>query len=369
LRILQLSSAQAFGGGERHLADLANGMTRRGHEVFAALRPGSSLASELNSLPSTNIVTMRLRNAIDAVSARKLARFVKDNKIEILHAHLARDYPLAAYAVRANHSCKLVLTRHVLFPLNRLHSLTLSRPARVIAVSGAVKRALAAQQLMPEDRIIVIHNGIDTARFGRTSKADQLAFRRQWKIPDDAVVVGTVGELTALKGHGDFLDSAGSILRSFPDTHFLIAGLDASPGMPNLAALKKQINKLRLDESVRLIGWVEDLPCLYQSLDIFVSASHSESFGLAIAEAMSSSTAVVSTSTEGAAEIIENGVSGKLVGIGDVDALAIAVGELIEDESQRARLKTEGQKRIESEFSLEKMMSATERLYREVLMA
>src|SRR5437899_12960335 len=95
MRILQVCSARQIGGGERHLADLANGLTRRGHDVFAALVPSSPLLSELSSVPEQNIVQMPMRNALNLSSARKLARFASENRIQIIHAHVARDYPLA----------------------------------------------------------------------------------------------------------------------------------------------------------------------------------------------------------------------------------------------------------------------------------
>ena len=115
MKILQISSAQSLGGGERHLADLVNGLTLRGHEVFVALRPNSPLVQELE-VPRERIITLALRNSLDAASARELSRLVKRNKIEIVHAHMARDYPLAAFAVRKNPAA-LVITRHVLFEL------------------------------------------------------------------------------------------------------------------------------------------------------------------------------------------------------------------------------------------------------------
>ncbi len=94
LKILQISSAQTLGGGERHLADLANGLAARGHEVCAALRPNSPLISELKKIPRENITTLSLRNALDAKSARDLSKMVRRYQIQIVHAHMARDYPL-----------------------------------------------------------------------------------------------------------------------------------------------------------------------------------------------------------------------------------------------------------------------------------
>jgi L-malate glycosyltransferase len=365
LKILQLSSAQAFGGGERHLADLANALVAHGHEVHAVLRPRSPLVAELASVP---VMTLALRNALDAVSARKLARFVREHKIQIVHAHMARDYPLASYAAKRNPGCKLVLTRHVLFPLNRLHTLTLSRVDRIIAVSEAVARQLLAQQLISDDRIAVIPNGIDVQRFADAkSQSQRQAFREQHKIPTDCFLIGTVGEITKLKGHEDFLRAAKIILRRFPEAKFVIAGVDVSRSGANQAALEKQIAELGLGGDVYQVGWIDDLPSLYGALDIFVSASHTESFGLVIAEAMASGTPVVATATAGAGEIITSDETGLLAPIGDVECLAAAVTELMTDEQKRREVANSARERILERFSLDRMVEETESIYQQIL--
>ncbi|MCU1266990.1 MAG: RfaG [Acidobacteria bacterium] len=366
MKILQLSSAKTFGGGERHLADLANALTARGHEVHIALRPGSPLLGDLVGLAKENITTLPLRNALDAVSARKLARYVRDHQIEIVHAHLARDYPLASYATRRNPGSKLIITRHVLFPLNRLHSITLSAVARVIAVSSAVKREL--EGLLPAERIMIIPNGIELQRFEvRRSPAELNDFRQRWSIRKDDLLIGTVGELTPLKGHEDFLRAASIILRQFPNAQFLIAGVDGSRKGNNLAALESLIAQLNLGSSVRIVGWVDDLSCFYSGLDIFVSASHTESFGLAIAEAMASEVPVVATETEGAKEIIADEARGVLVPVGAVELIAAAVIDLLTDESKRRRVGKAGRESIKARFSLERMVVDTEKIYEEAL--
>src|SRR5436190_7672791 len=153
MRILQICSAREIGGGERHLADLANNLAGRGHEVYAAMAPGSPLRAELSALAPENIVELRMRNALSAGSGLQLSRFVRERRIEIIHAHLARDYPLAALAAGRS-GARLVLTRHVLFPLSRIHRLTSRRTSRVIAVSGAVADSLRAQNIFPAGKII-----------------------------------------------------------------------------------------------------------------------------------------------------------------------------------------------------------------------
>ena len=366
MRILQISSANAFGGGERHLVDLVRGLRERGHDVFVAVRPGSPLLSELPTVPSGNISTLPLRNSLDALSARALARLVRQHNVQIVHAHMARDYPLAAYASRRNRHCRLTVTRHVLFPLGRLHSLTLSKAARVIAVSRSVARGLVAQRLIPNERIAVIPNGIDISRFENVSRTDGTDFRRSCNIPADALLVGTVGELTPLKGHGEFLQAAAKISAVFPNAYFLIAGIDTAADAPILLALQKQIQESGLAQRCQILGWVENLSSLYAALDVFVSASYTESFGLAIAEAMLTGTPVVATNTEGAAEIIADEKNGSLVQVGNIDEIARAVIALLGDEAKRQRIAASGQERIKTNFSLDQMVDATENLYREI---
>lgn len=332
------------------------------------LRPHSPLNKELAGLPRENIAKLPLRNAFDAGSARKLDHYVREHKIQILHAHMARDYPLASYAARRNPGSKLIITRHVLFPLNRFHSLTLSNVARIIAVSEPVARELRARVSVPAERIVVIPNGISVQRFEQaTSLSERLALRGQWKIPEEGSLIGTVGELKPLKGHEEFLRAAAIIRRRLPAAQFLIAGMDTSRSKDNLAALEELIAHLDLSGSVHIAGWIDDLASLYRALDVFVSASRTESFGLAIAEAMAAATAVVATKTEGAAEIITNGETGLLVPIGDVEGLAAAVIDLLDDENKRVRLATSARERIRERFSLERMVEETESTYREAL--
>src|SRR5581483_835382 len=81
---------------ERHLADLANTLAKRGHEVFAALVPGSPLRQELSAVSPANVIEAPMRNALNLRSAMLLWRFIREMVIEIVHSHVARDYPLAA---------------------------------------------------------------------------------------------------------------------------------------------------------------------------------------------------------------------------------------------------------------------------------
>ena len=112
------------------------------------------------------------------------------------------------------------------------------------------------------------------------------------------------------------------------------------------------------------MGWLEDLAQLYCALDVFVSASHTESFGLAIAEAMASGAAIAATETEGAKEIIQAGETGLLVPLRDIDKLAEAVLELLENKDSRVLLGRAAQQSVTTQFSVERMIDETEEIYR-----
>lgn len=364
MRILQVSSARTLGGGERHLADLSRWLSDHGHDIHVALRVGSPLRAQLSGLPPQNLLETRLRNAFDIAAARRLAGFIRRNEIEIVHAHLARDYPVAAFAVNLARRSRLVLTRHVLFPLNRMHRWTFNRAAGVIAVSAATARVLSQHDIVSKERIRIIHNGVDTDRF-----RPQISVRESPPgLPAGArFIIGAVGQLVPAKGHEDFIRAAALVARRHESAHFVIAGEDHSAGTGCRSHLRALIEGLGLGGRVHLLGFRDDVPALLQRFDLFVSATRFESFGLAILEAMASGAPVVATRSEGALEIIDDGVTGILVPIGEPDALAAAITAVLDDDVKRIAIRERALAEVRSRFSLERMITATEQVYREAL--
>jgi glycosyltransferase involved in cell wall biosynthesis len=361
LNILQISSASSFGGGERYVADLTNSLIARGHNLFAALRSGSPLIRHLK-LPKENILTLPLRNAIDVPSAHELERFVRRQRIDVVHAHMARDYSLASYTARRNRQAKFIATRHVLFQLNRLHRHTLARATRVIAVSSAVAKEL--RRVVNEKQIALIPNGIDVERFERARVGfDRAGFLRGLGLPEDCLLVGSVGELRTLKRHDDFIRAAARIVSRFPETHFVLAGVDT------VGDVRKQLEKLVVELGLRdcfhFLGWVDEAEELLCAMDVFISASETESFGLAMVEAMAAGTPVVATRTEGAQEVVEDQKTGLLVPIGDVDRIAAAVTTLLGDVERRCTMGAHAHDAAKTKFSLDRMVNEIEKIYLE----
>jgi glycosyltransferase involved in cell wall biosynthesis len=355
MRILQVSSARSIGGGERHVADLSNELTKRGHSVFAALVPGSPLRGQISELPEENIAEFPLRNALDVSSAIKLGKFARDNSIDLINAHFAKDYPVAAAAARLAR-IPLIVTRHVLFPMNRLHGVFLRDVKYVIAPSNAVADELRAQRIFPTEKIVTIRYGLDVQRFPIRPA-----------IPRQQFSIGSIGNLDPVKGFDILIRAAGIVSQKFPGVKFKIVGEDRSRDRRNEKGLRKLISELLLDETVELAGWSDNVTDMLAGFDIFVSASRSESFGFVIAEAMLSGVPVVATETKGALEIISNPSLGRLVPIGDHQALANAICELLSNRETLDKLATHGRNHVERNFSLQRTVDETEELYRKTI--
>lgn len=369
MRILQVSSARAFGGGERHLADLARGLDARGHEIFVALAEGSPLRERLSFLPESNVFTLPLRNALDLRGALGLLRLAREKEVDIVHAHVARDYTLAAFATRRHARARLVITRHVLFPLSRVHRLALSNVSRVVAVSHAVARALRAQKIFDEGKIRVVENGVDLTRFSRPRGG----FKKAELYDKDARLrVGIVGEVSPIKGHVEFLHAAARVAEVMGGgVEFVVVGDDLERGGAYRERVGETVESSGLSGRVRFLGRLdeEEMPRLFASLDLLVSASRSEAFGLAMVEALACGVPVVATATEGAREVVEDGADGLLVPVGDVHALADAIVSLLRDEPRRRAFGERAAGATRERFDIARTVEATERVYAEAVIA
>ncbi len=364
MRILQISSARTFGGGERHLVDLCRALTERGHEVFVALRPTNEWQERLDFLAPERFFYVSIRNSFGMFSAKKIGRFIEREKIDIVHAHVARDYLAASVASRTVAGVKLVLTRHVVFPMKSFHRFALRNVDAAIAVSPAVRGQL--EKVFSADKVRLVPNGIVM----NGSDGDERAklgsdFRELHGIPANAPLVVTLGELRLLKGQRDFVLAAHEIVKRIPDCRFVVAGKDNSMDKKFRRELKRLVKVLGHEDRFLWLDWLDDIEPLLAAADVFVSPSHSESFGLAILDAMAAGTPVVATATDGAKQLIADAKA--LVPIKDPVALAATVCSYLQDENARLELGERQKAEAAAKFGLNRMVDATEAIYREIV--
>ena len=362
MRILQITSAKNVGGGERHFRDLAFGLQERGHEVFVAIRPTSQWQDRLDFIPKERVLFVSIRNSFGMFSAKRIGNFIQRNNIDILHAHVARDYLAASVAARVAKRAKLVLTRHVLFPLKPFHKIALKNVDAAVAVSPAVAVELA--NIFPRNKIHTIPNGLDVTlpenfvEIGRE-------FRTFHKIPLDAPLVLAIGELKPLKGQIDLVLAAAEVVKKIPNVHFCITGVDNSSGRRFRRELRRLASTLGIADHFTWLDWIEDTRPAFAAADLFVSPSQSESFGLAMLEAMASQKPVIATRTEGAKTLIDD--PKLLVPVNEPVAMATAISGLLASVEDRAQIGARLRIRAEREFSLERFIDGHERLYDELL--
>ena len=213
---------------------------------------------------------------------------------------------------------------------------------------------------------MVIENGINAGGLPDDERATKGgAFRRLYEIPTDALLIGTLGDLSVLKGQREFVLAANEVAKSVPNAYFIVVGRDQTIDKSFRRELKRLVKVFGIEDRFLFLDWVEDTESFYSVLDLFVSASHTESFGLAILEAMASGSAVVATDTEGAKLLLDD--ASCLVPTGDAHALSLKMSEFAASAEMRKANVERLRIRAREEFGLDRMIDETAAVYKSVL--
>lgn len=363
MKILQVCSASDMGGGEIHVADLTRALARRGHAIYLAVRPDSPLRSPLAGVIAS-WHEMPLRNSLDLQSARAISSLINQNGIQIIHAHLGRDYLVAALARRRAAGAKLVLTRHHYLPLknNKLYRWMLQDTSAVIAVSDSVRQSVMERLTLPAERVYTIPNWIDSERF-RPLEREAARSMFQFKA---SLVVACIGQITPAKGQEEFVRAANRVANMRQDVEFVIAGEESEQGAPFTRHLIGLAHSLGLASKLRFLGYVYHMRELLSAVDVVVVPSWDEGFSLVTIEAMAARRPVVASNVGGISEIIKDGVNGVLFPAKDARSLADKILWTLWDAPQRERLASEAQRDVQLRFSRETMIDRIESLYLDV---
>jgi glycosyltransferase involved in cell wall biosynthesis len=353
-----------MGGGEVHVADLARGLSNRGHAVYLAVRPGSPLREPLAGVIAS-WHEMPLRNSLDLQSARAITELVNFHGIDIIHAHMGRDYLVAALASRNARRAKLVLTRHHYLPVkgNALYRWMLEDVASIIAVSDSVRESIVERLQLPPERVRTIPNWIDPARFQPIERdAARALFRLRGSL-----VVACIGQITHAKGQEEFIRACGRVSQMRPEIEFLIAGDEGEDGKPFTNHLMKLADTVGLSNKLRFLGHVRHVPELLAAVDVVIVPSWDEGFSLVTIEAMAARRAVLASNVGGIAGIIKDNVTGLLFPPRDVQALTEKLLYLVSDAPLRERLSVQAQRDVYNRFGRDQIIERIESLYLEIL--
>ncbi|HLT46777.1 MAG TPA: glycosyltransferase [Rubricoccaceae bacterium] len=229
--------------------------------------------------------------------------------------------------------------------------------ARVIANSEATAAAFVARGGRAE-KVRVVYNGIDPEPFLRVTEEAARALRRTLGL-DGAPVVGCLSRLAPIKGQHVLLEA----LAALPGVHAIVVGEalfgdEATYG----DALRRQAQTLGIAERVHFLGFRTDTPTLLRACDVVVMPSVvPESFGRVIVEGMLAERPVVATRLGAAVELIEDGVTGRLVPSEDAEALAGALGALLAEPEAARRMAQAGRRSALERFSLARMLDGVAR--------
>jgi glycosyltransferase involved in cell wall biosynthesis len=205
------------------------------------------------------------------------------------------------------------------------------------------------------DRIHIIPHAVRVGDYG--SPIHQISLRREFGLPPNGWLLGSVGRLTHQKGFDVLLHALSMLSRD--DFNLLIFGVgEEDSRLRTLAA------ELRLQEQVRFAGYRRDLPRLLGSLDLYLQPSRFEGMPLALLEAMAAARPVIASGVDGNRDLIENGVHGWLVPPEDPVMLAKAIQEAISDSKEAQRRGISAHQRVAADFSVDSMVLGWEKLLR-----
>lgn len=365
MKIAHLSTRMDFYGGEVCLSSLASGLLARGHEVCCVVKPGSRLESVLRQM-GVEVEILPLVDWFEPVSMARLRSLLLRRGIQILHTHLPRDYFIAA-AASVGTPVANIATRHQINPISHpfLKRPFLRRFGAMISVSDAVRNSVSAAEIMPEERIVTIHNGIEVPSVGAAASGGQV-LRRAAGIDSRQPVIGFVGRICPSKGIETILRAVALVRARHPALQLFLVG-DEAGGQGYADRLRGLADELEIGAALHCFGFVEGAASASAEFDVQVVGSRAEPFGLVTLEAMAAGTPIVVTDTGGSPEIVRDGVEGFLFRPGDVAALARRLDLLLESPGLRAEMGRRGRLRVEDSFSRRTMIDRTEALYEAVV--
>ena len=300
-------------------------------------------------------------------SGRRFARYLRDERIQIVHAHDMYTNIFATPWARLARTPVIITSRRWWHSLPNRKLQMGNRAAfrmsdAVLANSPQVARSVAEREGVVEDRIWHVTNFVDDAAFTPLPNEQRVATRVRWGIPPGAVVVGCVARLVPVKDHGTLLHAFAQVRLTRPSAHLVLVGDGESRGELEVLA-----TGLGLRESVSFVGELRDGVNHHRMFDVSVLCSLSEGFPNSLVEAMAAGVPIVATSVGGILDAVTDGENGLLVPTESAGELADALGTLIGDAAMRDAMGAMGRARATDRYGASAAVQSLETMYEQLL--
>lgn len=365
-RVLWLIKGLSVGGAERLLTASLPYLNRSmfDYQVAYFLTHKDDLVPEFERA-GIPVFCLNINKPYDLGAVLRLARLLRQQKIEILHIHSPHAGILGRVAAHLSGVKAVVNTEHSqLERQNRLAQLgnLLTYPLNdaVIAISESVLHSILDRQIFKRGIYVTIHNGVDlnaiaTAGICRTPLKESLGIAAHHQV------VGNVANLYPGKGHQYLLEAARLVLNQLPDVTFVIVGKEKKK--EDLEQLQELAQRLGIQDRVIFTGFRQDVFQVMSTFDIFVLPSLWEGFGIVLLEAMALGKPVIGTNVGGIPEVIDNGLNGFLVEPRNSQQLAERILELLRNAALRNRMGQNGIQKVQLRFSIERVVKEIEKVY------
>jgi L-malate glycosyltransferase len=362
-RVLQVVLSLTPGGTERLVVEICRRLAREFGVSVCCLDDEGEWAFDLQS-QGIEVKALHRRPGFRPQVGRAIAQLARERQIDVLHCHQYSPFVYGRVAAVWNRRLKIVYTEHGRLSderpswKRRLVNPWLSKfDGSIVAVSHELREYMIDARF-PRERVEVVHNGVEPAAV--PSGAERRRAREQLRLDDRALVVATVARLDPVKDLMTLLEAFASVRRRVPSAHLLVVGdgperdrLEARAAQPDLAG------------SVHMTGYRSDVRALLPAADVYTSSSISEGVSITILEAMAAGIPVVATAVGGTPEVLtEESDGGILVPCRDPERLAAAIASLALDQRRRVAMSAAGRRRLESSFTVDRMVDDYARMYR-----
>jgi glycosyltransferase involved in cell wall biosynthesis len=360
-----VSETQGWSGGAAQLLALAKGLQAIGWSVTIG-SPENGEAAKRAVAAGIPHTPLHPRQDYDLVTARRLAKLVDRLGVDVLHAHHPRAHAVGlASLFLMRRKPVFVVSRRVSFavkknPFSRLKYRN-PRIDAFISVADNVRRELVGGGVPPE-KVRTIPSGVDTEVFSPREADSEI--RNSLSVPEGAALIGKIANFSDWKGQKILLEAGAKLLEAGRDVVLLFAGRDTDGDEIKAAAKEAGFP----EEKARFLGFRSDVDALLPCLDVSVNAAvRGEGISGALRESLSMEIPCAASDAGGNAELVVEGITGRLFKAGHAGDLARVLGEVLDDRETAKKQAKRGREVVVERFSVDCMVRSTDKFYRELL--